>query len=94
MALKLFSHTADLMPGLYTKTKARGAPPPKDEHRQRTDEYIQVLAREEASRPTLLPNSKLFNNQVSCTKARASLLTLLGHVPSQPRPSSQCEQIS
>lgn len=43
-----------------------------------------MLAREEALSPILLPDSRLFKNQVSCTKARAaaqsraSMFTLQG----------------
>lgn len=59
-----------------------------------------MLAREEALSPILLPNSRLFKNQVSCTKAReaaqnrASMSTLPGLVPSQPRSRSQHDQTS
>lgn len=69
-----------------------------------------MLAREKALSPIPLPDSKLFKNQVSCTKARmracvracvrgaaqstASLFTPPGLVPSQPRSSSQRDQTS
>lgn len=65
-----------------------------------------MLVREEALSPIPLPDSKLFKNQVSCTKARmrvcvrgaaqsrGSLFTPPGLVPSQPRSSSQRDQTS
>lgn len=110
MALNLFLHTADLMPGLYTETNACGEPllQSMNAYNEHIGEYIQMLAREEALSPIPLPDSKLFKNQVSCTKARmracvracagpaqsrASLFTPPGLVPSQPR-SSQRDQTS
>lgn len=68
-----------------------------------------MLAREEALSPIPLPVSKLFKNQVSCTKSPhacvhacvhgaaqsgVSLFTPPGLVPSQPRSSSQRDQTS
>lgn len=60
------------MPGLYTETKACGEPllQSMNAYNERIGEYIQMLAREEALSPIPLPDSKLFKNQVSCTKAR------------------------